>query len=412
MIFLRGAKQLVTMRGPAPRRGAELLDLGVIQDGSVLIDGGRIDEVGSTRRIENLAKARGAKLIDVSGKVVLPGFVDSYTRLIFGAPRLEEFEAQASGVRRAEAGEAALRGKSSNALRAQARRWAYSSASYGATTAEIRSGHESSWEVEAKGLRAAQALNGDPLEIGVSLIVGAALAGRGDEEIASALGHLSRRKLAYACEVDFGALSPSRAKAALEAAKDLGLERKVWAMAPGAVELAVSSGALSADGLRGITGVEIDRLASSDTIATLLPGLTYHAGLAPPPARQLVDRGAVVAIASGFGPECPTLSMPLTVAAACRSLHLTPEEALACATINVAAAVGRAGEIGSLEPGKQADIAVFDVSDYREIPYYLGVNLCSLTLKRGQVIYRAGALPPVPKKVPSRHIRRRGPIAA
>ena len=115
MIFLRGGQQLVTMRGPALRRGSQLMELGVINDGSVLIKDGRIDEVGSTRRVENIAKPRSAKVIDVAGKIMIPGFVDSGTRLLFGPPSLEAFEAQASEVFRLGRGEAAIGGKASNA---------------------------------------------------------------------------------------------------------------------------------------------------------------------------------------------------------------------------------------------------------------------------------------------------------
>jgi imidazolonepropionase len=158
----------------------------------------------------------------------------------------------------------------------------------------------------------------------------------------------------------------------------------------GIARLAVETGAASAEHLQRVTGREIDLLAASSTIATLLPAwVTAQGANRYAPARQLVDRGAAIALATGFGPAGPTLSMPMVLSLACREMELSPEESITAATINGAASMGLAERLGSLEPGKQADLAVFDARDYREIPYYFGFNLCVMTMKKGRVIYEA-----------------------
>ena len=162
-----------------------------------------------------------------------------------------------------------------------------------------------------------------------------------------------------------------------------------------AIRFAVEHGALSVDGADHADDAEIRLLAQAPIVATLTPGLVYHRGGKDyPSARRLLDNGVAVALATGFGPDSsPTLSMPMAMALACRQMGMTPEEAIVAATINAAAALGRADALGSLEPGKQADLAFFDVGDYREIPFYFGMNLCSMTMRQGRVIYRAGPLP-------------------
>jgi imidazolonepropionase len=181
----------------------------------------------------------------------------------------------------------------------------------------------------------------------------------------------------------------------LTAAKALGFELKVHAeqfTRAGGARLAVELGAASADHLDCVTGEEIAALAQSDTIATLLPGATFHLGLnCYAPARELIDRGAAVALATDFNPgTSPTCSMTMILSLACAQMRMTPAEAIAAATINGAHAVREAARVGSLEPGKLADLVLVEASDYREIPYHFGVNLVAMTMKRGAIIYRRG----------------------
>jgi imidazolonepropionase len=405
MIFIRGARQLVTLRGPAPpRRGIELRDLGLIPDGALLIDGEKIREVGTTRRIENLAATRSANVVDATGKVVLPGFVDSHTRLIhaslsLGAPAAGPLGASAD--RPAPYLPSVLRA-GSGALRSRSRAWARWFGSHGTTTLEIRSGFGLDLRAEIPALRAARRLDGDPLEVSGAFLAGGSdpygrpsTAADVEQVINVLLPIIRRRRLAAVCDVECGpgAFPAELARQILAAAKALRFSLRVQGDRQahfGIARLAVETGALSAEHLQRVTDAEIDLLSGSASIATLLPGVVYsEGGDRYAPARRLIDRGVAIALATGFGPASPTLSMPMVLSLACREMKLSAEEAIVAATLNAAAAIGRAERLGSLEPGKQADLAMFDVRDYREIPYYFGFNLCVMNMKKGRVIYQA-----------------------
>ena len=157
----------------------------------------------------------------------------------------------------------------------------------------------------------------------------------------------------------------------------------------GATQLAVELGAASCDHLEQVNAADIRALAKSRTVATLLPGCDFHLGWKQyAPARKLIEAGAIVALATDYNPgTSPTVSMPMILSLACSQLRMTPAEAITAATINAAYALRREKRIGSLEAGKQADLAVFEVEDYREIPYYFGMNRCWMTMKRGEIIY-------------------------
>jgi imidazolonepropionase len=412
LIFLRGARQLLTLRGPRPRRGLQLSDLGVIRDGSVLIDGETIVEVGSTRRIENLARARKARLIDISGKVLLPGFVDAHMRLTFGGSALRAFEQRIAGVpvddELLATRAAAVRFSSLRNLRLAARRWTYLAAACGSTTIELRSSQGLQMEAELKALRVAQALDGDPLEVSAAfsaILPPGMPQTAGVEAVLAILDRLTaRRGTCAAVEVECGrrGFRPAAARAILRRSRQLGFDTRLSADADnsgGDAGLAADLDVRTAERLERINEADIDRLADSAVIALLLPGVAYHQNGALPPGRRLIDRGAAVALATGFGTVgSPGFGMQTAISLACRELHLMPEEAIAAATINAAAAIGRADRIGSIEPHKQADMTVFDVDDYREIPYYFGVNLCALTMRRGRILYRAGSPPPLGDK--------------
>jgi imidazolonepropionase len=178
----------------------------------------------------------------------------------------------------------------------------------------------------------------------------------------------------------------------LQAGVDLGLAPRVHAeqlTRTGAAQLAVELGAASCDHLEQVNGADIRALGKSNTVSTLLPGCDFHLGLKKyAPARALIEAGAIVALATDYNPgTSPTVSMPMILSLACAQLRMTPAEAITAATINGAYALRCAEKIGSLEAGKQADFAAFDVADYREIPYYFGVNTCAMTFKHGRVIY-------------------------
>jgi imidazolonepropionase len=207
---------------------------------------------------------------------------------------------------------------------------------------------------------------------------------------------VAQEKLAEFCDVfcDRGAFTREQAKQILEAGKRFGLAPRLHAeqlTRTGAAQLAVKLGAASCDHLEKVNSSDIAALAKSQTVATLLPGCDFHLGLAQyAPARKLIDAGAIVALATDYNPgTSPTMSMPMILSLACTQLRMTPAEAITAATINAAYALRREKLVGSLGVGKLADLAVFEVADYREIPYYFGMNNCWMTMKRGVVVHAA-----------------------
>ena len=407
---------MLTLRGRGPRRGSALSDLGIIKDGALLVRDGLITAVGTSAQVEALPEAREAEKFDVGGRVVLPGFVDSHTHLIHAASRAEEYELKIAGASYEEIARKGggvlnsvkkLRAATSDALKQRARNALKQFAAYGTTTIEAKSGYGLDVTSELRILGLHRELSAEqPLEI-VSTFLGAhtvpaeyrGRAGGAEKYVSLLLEKLipevASAKLAEFCDVfcDRGAFTREQAKRILEQGKKYGLSPRLHAeqlTRTGATQLAVQLGAASCDHLEHVNRADIRALAKSRTVATLLPGCDFHLGLQRyAPARQLIEAGAIVALATDYNPgTSPTVSMPMVLSLACTQLRMTPAEAITAATINGAYALRREKRIGSLEVGKQADLAVFDVADYREIPYYFGMNTCWTTMKRGKVIQK------------------------
>jgi imidazolonepropionase len=409
--LVRGVSQLLTLRGDSgPRRGAALRDLGMISSGAVLIRNGVILAAGPQREIEKRPEARHAREIHAGNRVVMPGFVDSHTHLVFGRPRLTDYEMRLAGADYAEIAAAgggilssvqAVRGMSASRLEAQARQFLAAMARHGTTTLEAKSGYGLDKTAEWKTLRILAKLAGDPLDI-VPTYLGAHVPppeypGRPDAYIdwmaAEMMPKIRRRRLARFADVycDAGAFTLEQSRRYLEHARGLGFGLKIHAQqfAPtGAALLAVELEATSADHLEQAGAEDIRALAQSHTIATLLPGAVFHLGLRTyAPARALIDGGGAVALATDFNPgTSPTYNMQMVLSLACTEMRMSPAEAIAAATINGAHALGCADRVGSLEAGKQADLLVLHVACYRELPYYFGANHVHLTMKRGMIL--------------------------
>ena len=407
---------MLTLRGRVPRRGKSLSDLGIVKHGALLIRDGVIAAVGARAEVESLPESRSAEKLDVGGRVVLPGFVDSHTHLIHAASRAKEYELKIAGASYEEIARKGggilnsvkkLRAATAESLRTRARAALREFAAHGTTTLEAKSGYGLDVASELKILRLHRELSAEqPLEI-VSTFLGAHVVPaeyrrkpRGTEEyvallIETLIPEVAAGRLAEFCDVfcDRGAFSHSDSKKILEAGKRLGLVPRIHAeqlSRTGATQLAVQLGAASCDHLEQVNKIDIRTLAKSKTVATLLPGCDFHLGLKQyAPARALIEAGAIVALATDYNPgTSPTMSMPMILSLACSQLRMSPAEAISAATINAAYSLRRAQQIGSLEASKQADIAVFDVDDYREIPYYFGVNKCWTTLKKGQPVFQ------------------------
>ena len=415
-LFVAGCSQLLTLRGPVPRRGRALRDPGIIADGALLIRNGVIVAAGARRKIERLAEVRCAKHLDLGGRVVLPGLVDSHTHLIFARSRVEDYAARIEGrtyeqIARAGGGilssVRALRAAPADVLKQRALADLAEFAAHGTTTLEAKSGYGLDAKSELKMLRVLRELHQEqPLDI-VSTFLGAHVVppefrhrpeGWIDFLVRLLIPQIALEALAEFCDVccDRGAFSVAQGRLIFQVARACGLTPRIHAeqlSRTGGARLAVEFDAASADHLEHVNGGDIRALANSNVVATLLPGCDFHLGTGRyGPARALIAAGAAVALATDYNPgTCPTLSLPMILSIACSQMRMTPAEAIAAATINPAYSLRRHGRIGSLEVGKYADLAVFDVADYREIPYYFGVNRCWMTLKQGKVIHSSAA---------------------
>lgn len=428
-LLITGCSQLLTLRGPAPRRGKHMLDLGILRDGALLIQDGKIAAVGTHKQVSRAASGHRGKLakIDLEGRVVLPGFVDSHTHLVFAATRADEHEQRIAGATYEQIAKSGggivssvrkLRKASREDLIKRAKHHLKMFAAHGTTTLEAKSGYGLDLSSEMKTLEVLRELRleqsaGQPLDQPLDIVptfLGAHVAApeyrRREKEFADLVARVwmpivARSGLAKFCDVfcDRGAFSPQQAEQVLTAGLRCGLKPRIHAeqlARTGAALLAVKLKAASADHLEKINARDVRALAASDVASTLLPGCCFHLDLAHrAPARALISAGAIVALATDFNPgTSPTLNMQMILSLASAQLRMSPAEAITAATINGAYALRLHDRIGSLEVGKLADFAVFDVDDYREISYYFGVNRCSFTFKRGKIIYSANGQSP------------------
>jgi imidazolonepropionase len=399
-ILIRGARQLLTLRGASgPRRGPDLRNLGLIQDGAVLIVDGLIHEVGPTRRLENLAIARQALVIDASGRVVMPGFVDSHTHVVSGPARVPDYETR-SHAPGAPALARTIQDFSPRTLQAQALHTVTEAARHGTTTLETKSGLGLTEANEIKILRVHSALRKQSVPLISTFFcteVSPAYRDTPDRYVDWVCSHMlpliQRRKFAEFADIrcQEGAFTLAQARRFLLAARRLQFGLKLYTGNPspaGAVAMAVELGVSSIGHVLNVTPQEAALLAQSQIVATLLPGLAFYLRNEEyAPARMLIDAGVAVALASHYHPESsPSQNMQMMISLACGNMHMTPAEAVTAATINAAHAMRQASRTGSLEPGKSADLLILGVPDYREIPYHFGMNLVDLVIKNGAML--------------------------
>jgi imidazolonepropionase len=399
--------------GERVKSGQAMRELDIIEDGTVLIDGDRIGWVGPSSQLP--PAPADTTLLDVSGQVVLPGLVDSHTHLLFAGNRADEFELRLQGVSYQEI---AARGGGINAtvratraadrtiLKELARRRLDRMLALGITTVEVKSGYGLTLADELKCLEAVAELDEEqacdlvPTFLGAHEVPPEFRQDRaGYERLVTKemLPTVARNRLAEFCDVfcEQGVFSLAESERILKAARDQGLKLKLHAdeFTPlGGAELAARLGATSADHLLRITDAGIEALQRSGTIATLLPGTALFLGVDYAPARRLIDADVPVALATDCNPgSCMTENLPLIGLLACTQMKMTPAEVIAALTLNAAAALGRSDRIGSLEPGKQADLVVCDASDYRQLFYHFGVNHVATVIKSGRVVVGPGA---------------------
>ncbi len=417
-LLIHSASQLLTLAG-GPQRGTQLGNLGLTPDGAVAVTGGRILAVGPSATLRAAYTPRQA--IDAGGCVVMPGFVDPHTHLVWAGDRAGEFEQRLAGKTYMEimaAGGGIMstvrqtRAASVQQLVDEARPRLRRMLAHGTTTVEAKTGYGLETHAELRQLEAIERLASEgpwtlvPTFIGAHAVP-AEYAGRAEafvdlvaDEMLPAVrdrlvadGRAAAGKLGCYCDVfcEEGAFSVAQSRRILERARELGFGLKIHAdefAGLGGTALAVELGAASADHLVHTPDSDIAALGRSDTVAVGLPGTPFGLGQdAYTPAGKILAAGGLLALASDLNPGTTWCeSMQMVIAIACRYMRLTPAQAIAAATINAAQAVGLEREVGSLEPGKQADVLLLDMPDYRQLGYRYGTNLVRTVVKSGQVV--------------------------
>jgi len=422
-LLLANIGQLLTLSSSSSgsRRGAALNELSIIRDAAVLCLGGKIVSTGTTKSAlaDPWLKKHRKKLteIDCDGKVVIPGFVDSHTHPAFVLPRLIDFEKRISGSTYEQIAESgggirssleSVRGATKQLLANHVLSAFQDMAAMGTTTVEAKSGYGLTVEAEIKSLEAiGQAAARWPGTV-VPTLLGAHVVppefrGRSRDYVAAVCNEMipsvARKKLASFVDVftERGAFSLDETKLIFQAARQnkLGVRAHVCQLSQCELASLLDDRPASLDHVDHISNHDVARLATTDTIATLVPGANYFLGLEKyPPARKLIDSGVAVALATDYNPgSSPTASMPVVLSLACTHMKMSPEEAISAATINGAHALGLGTRKGTIEPGKDADLAVFEVTDYREIPYWFATNRCAFTVLNGTITLKDNELP-------------------
>jgi imidazolonepropionase len=422
-LALLHASQLVTLSGPKrPRLGKEMSELGIIPDGGLLIRDGKIDIVGPSEQIEgNLTGLTGqvsggqsdVEIVDAAGRVVLPGFVDAHTHLVFAGNRLDDFARRARGETYEQIAAAGggiwstvekTRAASDADLFEQAKKHADWFLKCGTTTVEAKSGYGLTVADEVKILRVMQRLNQETLLQIVPTFLGAHAVPRNispdeyvDLVIEEMLPRVASEKLAEFCDVfcEHGYFDIDRSRKILTAAKKLGLNLRGHVdqlTNSGGAQLMAELSATTADHLEKTDEQGIAALKSAKVQPVLLPGSVYALGsISYPRAREMIDAGLAVVLASDFNPgSSPTVSMPMILSLACTEMKISPAEAITASTINAAYSLNRGEKIGSLESSKRANFCIFDCEDYREIAYWFGFAQTHSVFVRGERVFPIG----------------------
>lgn len=417
MILLTNIGELLTLRGgQAVRRGRELNDVGLVRDAAVLCAGGQVVAAGPQRGIlsHRWRKQHRKEIteIDCGGKVVLPGFVDSHTHLIFAGPRLVDFEKRIQGASYQEIAKAgggirssvnAVRKASKGTLATQAVAVLDEMLRQGTTTVEAKSGYGLSFAAEMKSLEAIRDAAQHWPGLVLPTLLGAHVVPhehKADPEkylrevCDRMIPHAAKKKLAAFVDVfcEEGAFTEAQAQRVFAAAVEHGLRPRahVGQFSPCSLAALLRYGPASFDHMDHYLAGDLPKLANANTVCTLVPGANYFLGHSKyPDARGLIAAGVPVALATDYNPgTSPTTNMQFILSLACTQMKMSAAEAISAATIQGAHALRVANRKGSIEEGKDADLAVFDVSDYRELGYWFGGNYCEHVVVNGEVTSR------------------------
>ena len=411
-LIIKNAAQVVTCAAPHPKRGADMLDVGIIPDGAVVIQDGRIIAVDTTQAI--LAQYTADNVIDASGQTVCPGLVDPHTHVVYAGDRIDEFEMRIKGATYMEIMAAgggilstmqAVRRASVDDLVAQTRPRLDAMLRHGTTTAEIKSGYGLDTASELKMLQAIEILDRThPIDIIPTFLGAHAIPPDYTAEAYTELvihemipavmdwfnqSHFDRLYIDVFCEEN--AFSLEQSHRILSAGQAAGMLVKAHVdefNALGGVSMALDLQAASVDHLDVTSAEEIQRLAQSGTVGIVIPAVNFNLGSTHfADARGIIDAGGALAFTTDINPgSAPCPSMPFVMALACRYQKLLPAEALNASTINAAYSIGMGASVGSIEPGKQADLLILNTPDYRHLAYEFGGNLVRTVIKCGVVV--------------------------
>ena len=410
-MIIKNASEVVTCSGFEAKKGTAMSDLGIIEKGAVVVEDGIIKAVGPQEEILGNYDEAQYEVLDAKGKALLPGFVDSHTHYIWGGYRAEEFSWRLRGddymdimnrgggilssVRQTKAA-------TKEELYREGMKRLDSMLSFGVTTVEGKSGYGLDFDTEIKQLEVMHDTDRDhPIEV-VKTYLGAHAVpkeykGREDEMIEEIIEEVLpvvvKRKLAEFCDVfcEANVFSIEQSRRLLTKAKEMGMKIKLHAdeIVPlGGAELAAELGATSADHLLQASNEGIDQMAKEGVVATILPGTAFSLKEEYARAREMIDRGSAVALATDLNPgSCFSESIPLIFSLATLYMNLSPEEAINAFTINGAAALDRADTVGSIDVGKQGDMILLEFESYKYIPYHIGVSTVEKVIKGGNLVF-------------------------
>jgi imidazolonepropionase len=412
MYIIKNAEQVVTCSGFNAKKGKEMSELHIINNGAVVIENDKIIDLGNSEDILNKYAEKKYEIIDAKNKIVLPGFVDSHTHFVFGGYREDEFNWRLKGMPYMEIMKkgggilrsvTATRNASEDELYSNALKRLDNMIRLGITTVEGKSGYGLDKDTELKQLKVMKNLNENhPVDI-ISTFMGAHAVlseykGKEDEfidfMIKEVLPEVKKENLAEFCDIfcEEGVFSVETSKKMLSAAKEIGLKLKIHAdeiIQLGGAELAAQLNAVSADHLLQASDEGIKQMAENNVVATLLPGTAFSLKEDYARARYMIDNNCAVALATDLNPgSCFSQSIPLIISLAALNMKMTTEEIITALTINGAAAVDKAQEIGSIDKGKKADIIIIDAPSYEFLTYHFGMNLVETVIKNGKLVFK------------------------
>ncbi len=408
-LIITNANELLTLSGNSsrPKTGKQMEDLGIIPNGSLVVSKDKIIACGSSDEvIDDVLKTPDTVEIDASNRVVMPGFIDSHTHLVFAGSRENEFEQRIKGARYLDILKSgggilntvrATRAASKEELIKKSLKHLDTMLKFGTTTIEAKSGYGLTIEDESKQLQVMEELNKiHPVDIIPTFLVHTIPPEFNSKEYVDFVINDMLPKMhssAEYCDIfcEHGVFDLDQSGQVLAAAEKLGYKLAIHAsqlVDIGCAQLGARLHATSASHLDHISTEAIDVMANSETIAVLLPGASFFLGSDTyAPASEMISRGIAVALATDFNPgSCPTESMQIILTLACIRMKMSPAQAINAATINAAHAINRADMIGSLEVGKRADIIILDIPNYKCIPYHFGVNLVYSVVKKGKIV--------------------------